>query len=248
MNKVLLITGASGGIGKATAIKAAKKGYHVCVHYHKNKPTADEIVKQIRDEGGLAIAVPADISNEEEVKKLFSIIDEKIGTITALVNNAAILGLQMKVINMTAERIQQTFATNVLGSILCAREAVKRMSVSNGGNGGSIVNVSSKAAVRGSPGEFVDYAASKGAIDTFTIGLAKEVADDGIRVNAVRPGVIDTEIHAKGGDPGRVHRMKDSIPMKRAGSVDEVADSILWLLSDEASYVTATILDVTGGR
>ncbi|MBK5270765.1 MAG: SDR family oxidoreductase [Bacteroidia bacterium] len=248
MTKVILITGGSGGIGKATALKAAKKGFFTCVHYHQHKDAAEAIAKQINDEGGKAIAVCADISKEDEVKKLFLIVDGKLGRITALVNNAGILGPKSKFIDISVERIQQIFATNVLGSFLCAKEAVKRMSLSNGGSGGSIVNISSMAAVLGSPGEFVDYAASKGAIDTFTYGLGREVATQGIRVNAVRPGVIYTGIHALGGEPERVDRIKELIPMKRGGHPDEVADTILWLLSDEASYITATLVDVAGGR
>ena len=248
MSKIILITGGSGGIGKATALKAAIEGYSVCVHYNSKQSDADEIVKQIQEAGGTAIAVAADVSKEEEVRRLFSIVDEKLGSITALVNNAGIVGRQSKVADMDAERIQQIFATNVLGSFLCAKEAVKRMALSNGGSGGSIVNISSKAASHGGAGEYVDYAASKGAIDTFTYGLAKEVAADGIRVNAIRPGIIYTDLHAKGGEPGRVDRMKDLIPMKRGGYPEEVADCIMWLVSDKASYVTGTIVDVTGGR
>jgi len=248
MSKIILITGGSGGIGKATALKAAIEGYSVCVHYNSKQSDADEIVKQIQEAGGTAIAVAADVSKEEEVRRLFSIVDEKLGSITALVNNAGIVGRQSKVADMDAERIQQIFATNVLGSFLCAKEAVKRMALSNGGSGGSIVNISSKAASHGGAGEYVDYAASKGAVDTFTYGLAKEVAADGIRVNAIRPGIIYTDLHAKGGEPGRVDRMKDLIPMKRGGYPEEVADCIMWLVSDKASYVTGTIVDVTGGR
>ena len=248
MSKIILITGGSGGIGKATALKAAIEGYSVCVHYNSKQADADEIVKQIQEAGGTAIAVAADVSKEEEVRRLFSIVDEKLGSITALVNNAGIVGRQSKVADMDAERIQQIFATNVLGSFLCAKEAVKRMALSNGGSGGSIVNISSKAASHGGAGEYVDYAASKGAVDTFTYGLAKEVAADGIRVNAIRPGIIYTDLHAKGGEPGRVDRMKDLIPMKRGGYPEEVADCIMWLVSDKASYVTGTIVDVTGGR
>ncbi|MEO6456420.1 MAG: SDR family oxidoreductase [Ginsengibacter sp.] len=248
MTKVILVTGGSGGIGKATALLAAKKGYLTCVHYHSNKEEADETVREINDAGGKAIAAGADVSKEDEVKLLFSTVDEKLGRITALVNNAGVLGKKTTVADITAERLQWMFSINVMGSFFCAGEAVKRMSLSNGGNGGSIVNVSSKAAVHGSPGEYVDYAASKGAIDTFTVGLAKEVAEEGIRVNAVRPGVIYTNIHALGGEADRVNRIKPTIPMKRGGYPEEVANSILWLLSDEASYITATILDVAGGR
>lgn len=248
MAKVILVTGGSGGIGRATALKAAKEGYAVCVHYLSNRPAADEVVTQILQSGGTAIAAGADISREEEVKRLFSEVDDKLGLITALVNNAGIVGRQAKVAAYSAEIVQQIFSVNVLGSFLCAREAVKRMALSAGGSGGGIVNISSKAAVHGAAGEYVHYAASKGAIDTFTYGLAREVAADGIRVNAVRPGIIYTDIHAKGGEPGRVDRIKDSIPMKRGGQPEEVADCIMWLLGSQSSYITAAIVDVTGGR
>ena len=246
--KTILITGASGGIGKATALKAGKKGYAVCVHYNKNKQAAEEIAAQIKADGGKAIIAAADLSEEAEIVELFKIIDRELGRITALVNNAGILEQQTKVVNLTAERLQRIFATNVTGPFICAREAVKRMSTGSGGNGGGIVNISSIGAVHGSPGEYVDYAASKAAIDTFTLGLAKEVAQEGIRVNAIRPGVIYTNIHALGGEPDRVNRVKEAVPMKRGGYPEEIADSILWLLSEEASYVTGSILNVAGGR
>jgi len=248
MDKVILITGGSRGIGKATAIKAAKKGYAVCINYKSNKPAAEDLVNTIVSAGGTAIALQADISVEEEVINLFKRLDDSLGRITALVNNAGILDAQSLVVNMSAERFQRVFATNVLGTFLCAKEAVKRMSLQNGGKGGAIVNVSSKASTHGGSFEYVDYAASKGAVDTFTMGLAKEVAADGIRVNGVRPGVIYTEIHASGGEAGRVDRIAPTVPMKRGGQPEEVADAILWLLSDEASYITGVLVDVTGGR
>ncbi len=248
MEKVIVITGGSRGIGKATAIKAAEKGYAVCVNYKSNKEAADEVVNTINNSGGKAIAVQADIAIEEEVIRLFKTVDDSLGTITALVNNAGILETQSLVVNMSVERFERVFATNVIGTFLCAKEAVKRMSLQNGGNGGAIVNVSSKASTHGGPFEYVDYASSKGAVDTFTMGLAKEVATDGIRVNAVRPGVIYTDIHASGGEAGRVDRIAPTVPMKRGGEPEEVADTILWLLSDEASYVTGVLIDVTGGR
>lgn len=248
MDKIILITGGSRGIGKATAIKAAKKGYAVCINYKSNKAAAEELVNTIVSSGGMAIALQADISVEEEVINLFKRLDDSFGRITALVNNAGILETQSLVVNMTAERFQRVFATNVLGTFLCAKEAVKRMSPQNGGNGGAIVNVSSKASTHGGPFEYVDYASSKGAVDTFTMGLAKEVAADGIRVNGVRPGVIYTDIHASGGEAGRVDRIAPTVPMKRGGQPEEVADTILWLLSDEASYITGVLVDVTGGR
>jgi len=207
-----------------------------------------QIVEEIKADGGRALALGADISQEEEVVKLFHTVDDKLGKISALVNNAGILETQMRIENMDAARLNRVFLTNITGSFLCAREAVKRMSTKNGGKGGAIVNVSSAAARLGSAGEYVDYAASKGAIDTFTRGLAQEVAEEGIRVNAVRPGVIDTDIHASGGEPGRVERVKASVPMKRGGSAEEVAKAIMWLLSSESSYTTGSLLEVSGGR
>jgi NAD(P)-dependent dehydrogenase (short-subunit alcohol dehydrogenase family) len=248
MDEVLIITGASRGIGAATARIAGRSGYAVCVNYLKNKAAAMQIVEEIKADGGRALALGADISQEEEVVKLFHTVDDKLGKISALVNNAGILETQMRIENMDAARLNRVFLTNITGSFLCAREAVKRMSTKNGGKGGAIVNVSSAAARLGSAGEYVDYAASKGAIDTFTRGLAQEVAEEGIRVNAVRPGVIDTEIHASGGEPGRVERVKASVPMKRGGSAEEVAKAIMWLLSSESSYTTGSLLEVSGGR
>ncbi|MDG1487063.1 MAG: SDR family oxidoreductase [bacterium] len=248
MDEVLIITGASRGIGAATARIAGRSGYVVCVNYLKNKAAAKQIVEEINADGGRALAVGADISREEEVVKLFCTVDDKLGKISALVNNAGILETQMRIEDMNAARLNRVFLTNVIGSFLCAREAVKRMSTKNGGKGGAIVNVSSAAARLGSAGEYVDYAASKGAVDTFTRGLAQEVAEEGIRVNAVRPGVIDTDIHSSGGEPGRVERVKASIPMKRGGSAEEVAKAIMWLLSSESSYTTGSLLEVSGGR
>ena len=248
MDEVLIITGASRGIGAATARIAGRSGYVVCVNYLKNKAAAKQIVEEINADGGRALAVGADISREEEVVKLFCAVDDKLGKISALVNNAGILETQMRIEDMNEARLNRIFLTNITGSFLCAREAVKRMSTKNGGKGGAIVNVSSAAARLGSAGEYVDYAASKGAVDTFTRGLAQEVAEEGIRVNAVRPGVIDTDIHASGGEPGRVERVKASIPMKRGGSAEEVAKAIMWLLSSESSYTTGSLLEVSGGR
>ena len=248
MDEVLIITGASRGIGAATARIAGRSGYVVCVNYLKNKAAAKQIVEEINEDGGGPIAVGADISREDEVVKLFRTVDDKLGKISALVNNAGILETQMRIEDMNAARLNRVFLTNITGSFLCAREAVKRMSTKNGGKGGAIVNVSSAAARLGSAGEYVDYAASKGAVDTFTRGLAQEVAGEGIRVNAVRPGVIDTDIHASGGEPGRVERVKASIPMKRGGSAEEVAKAIMWLLSSESSYTTGSLLEVSGGR
>lgn len=248
MSKAVLITGASRGIGAATARIAAARGYHVCVNYRSDARAANEVVAQIKANGGSAFATQADVSLESDVLRLFETLDRKIGPLSALVNNAGTLERQMRVEEMSAERIQRVFATNVIGAMLCAREAVKRMSTKHGGSGGAIVNVSSMAARLGSPNEYVDYAASKGAIDTFTVGLAKEVAAEGIRVNAVRPGLIYTDMHASGGEPGRVDRLKASLPMQRGGEPEEVARAILWLLSDEASFVTGTFIDVSGGR
>lgn len=248
MNKIVLVTGASRGIGAATAILAAKHGYDVCVNYLHNKEHAEKVVETIESLGTKAIAVAADISKENHVLRLFETIDNELGHISALVNNAGILQKQTRLEHITTERLEHIFATNVIGSFLCAREAIKRMSTKHGGSGGAIVNVSSGAALSGAPHEYVDYAASKGAIDSFTIGLAREVAEEGIRVNAVRPGFIYTDIHASGGEPERIERVKHGVPLKRGGYPEEVAEAILWLLSDSASYTTASFIDVMGGK
>ncbi|HEX5515052.1 MAG TPA: SDR family oxidoreductase [Gammaproteobacteria bacterium] len=248
MKKVLIVTGGSRGIGAATAQLAATAGYAVCISYAHNAEAASAVVREISKAGGEAIAVDADVANEADVVRLFERVDAEFGPVTALVNNAGILGSQLRVEQMSAERISRVLAVNVIGSFLCAREAVRRMSIRHGGMGGAIVNLSSAASRLGSPNEYVDYAASKGAIDTFTIGLAKEVAAEGIRVNAVRPGVIYTDIHASGGEPNRVERVKGSVPMQRGGQPAEVAKAILWLLSEESSYTTGALLDIAGGR
>ena len=248
MTNILLVTGGSRGIGAATARLAAARGYAVAVNYLHNREAAEAVVADIAQAGGTAIAIPGDVASEEAVLRLFATVDERLGPLTALVNNAGILDLQARLDEMSAARLQRIFATNILGAFLCAREAVRRMSTRHGGAGGAIVNVSSAAARLGSPGEYVDYAASKGALDTMTLGLAKEVATEGIRVNGVRPGVIYTDIHASSGDPDRVNRFIPGVPMQRGGTAEEVAQAILWLLSDEAAYVTGTNIDVTGGR
>ena len=245
---VLLITGGSRGIGAATALLAARRGFAVAVNYAANAPAADEVVLRIRAEGGTAIAVQADVGDEAQVLAMFAEVDAKLGRLTALVNNAGVVDMQARVDAMSVARLERMFRINVIGSFVCAREAVRRMSTRHGGSGGAIVNVSSAAARLGSPGQYVDYAASKGAIDTFTVGLAKEVADEGIRVNAVRPGLIETDIHASGGMPERAAALAPTVPMKRTGTPEEIAGAIVWLLSPEASYTTAALLDVTGGR
>jgi NAD(P)-dependent dehydrogenase (short-subunit alcohol dehydrogenase family) len=248
MDRVLLVTGASRGIGAATAVLAARRGYAVCVNYHVNRDAADAVVASIEQAGGRAAAVQADVAIEADVVRLFERCDRLLGPLSGLVNNAGMLEHQMRVEDMDAGRLQRVLATNVTGSFLCAREAVRRLSTKHGGSGGAIVNVSSLAARLGAPGEYVDYAAAKGAVDAFTIGLAREVAEEGIRVNAVRPGLIHTDIHAAGGEPGRIDRLKSAVPMKRGGTAEEVAQAILWLLSPEASYTTGAFLEVSGGR
>jgi NAD(P)-dependent dehydrogenase (short-subunit alcohol dehydrogenase family) len=248
MSRVILITGASRGIGAATARLAGARGWAVCVNYRQDRAAAEAIVAEIEAHGGRAVAVAADVGLEPDVVRLFEACDRELGRVTALVNNAGILETHMRVDEMDAARLQRVFATNVIGTLLCAREAIRRMSTRRGGSGGAIVNVSSVASRLGSPGEYVDYAATKGAVDTATFGLAREVAGEGIRVNAVRPGFIYTDIHASGGEPDRVDRVKATIPMQRGGQVDEVAYAILWLLSDEASFTTGALLDVGGGK
>lgn len=245
---VILVTGGGRGIGAATARLAAQRGYAVAVNYLSHADAANRVVQEIRSAGGTAIAIAADVSREVEVRQLFESVDRDLGRITVLVNNAGIVDRQMRVDAMTEARVVRMFAANVVGSFLCAREAILRMSQRQGGRGGAIVNISSAAARLGAPGEYVDYAASKAAIDTLTLGLAKEVAAEGIRVNAVRPGIIDTEIHANSGDPERVQHIAATLPLGRAGTAEEVAHAILWLASAESSYCSGTILDVAGAR
>jgi len=247
-NPIALITGGSRGIGAATALLAAQRGFAVAVNYTSNSLAADEVVRQIRASGGTAITVQADVAVEADIMAMFAKVDAKLGRITALVNNAGVVDVASRVEAMTAQRLKRMFNINVLGSFLCAREAVKRMSTKHGGAGGTIVNLSSVAARLGGPGQYVDYAASKGAIDTFTTGLAKEVATEGIRVNAVRPGIIETDIHASGGEPDRARLMAPLVPMQRAGIALEVAQAIVWLMTDESSYTTGSMIDVAGGR
>ena len=245
---VLLVTGGGRGIGAATALLAAQRGYRVCVNYRRDADAARALVDGIVADGGEAIAVQADVGQQAEVTRLFETVDERLGTVSALVNNAGVLETQCRVEDLDEERLLRILRTNVLGTVLPSREAVRRMSTAHGGHGGAIVNLSSVASRLGSPGEYVDYAASKAAVDTFTRGLALEVAAEGIRVNAVRPGIIETEIHASGGEPGRPARLASSLPLGRAGRPAEVAEAIVWLLSEASSYVTGTILDVSGGR
>ena len=248
MKQVLLVTGGSRGIGAATAVLAAARGYAVAVNYVAHEDAAQKLVRRIQAAGGEALALAGDVSQESDVLRMFAHIDSALGRLTALVNSAGVVDVTARVEDMSVQRLKRMFDINVIGSIVCAREAVKRMSTRHGGRGGAIVNVSSAAARIGAPGQYVDYAASKGAIDTFTVGLAKEVAAEGIRVNAVRPGLIETEIHASGGLPNRVEDLKHQVPMLRGGSADEVAQAIVWLLSPEASYTTMSLVDVSGGR
>lgn len=246
--KTILITGASRGIGAATALLAAERGFAVAVNYNKSQEDAEKVVEIIKQKGGLAKAFQADVSKEEEIFRLFGEVDTALGNLTSLVNNAGILEQQSRLENLTRQRLQRIFEANTLSTFLCCKEAIKRMSPKYGGNGGTIVNVSSIASRTGAPFEYIDYAASKGAVDTLTIGLAKELADENIRVNAVRPAFIHTDIHADGGEPNRIERIKETIPLKRGGLASEVAEAILWLASEQSSYSTGIFIDVTGGR
>jgi NAD(P)-dependent dehydrogenase (short-subunit alcohol dehydrogenase family) len=248
MTGTMIVTGSGRGIGAAIAQLAAQKGYAVCVNYANRSERADQVVAAIRDGGGKAIAVEADVSDEEAVKALFDTAIYELGPLTVLVNNAGITGKMGRFADLETSILRRTLDINILGTMLCSREAVRRMSTTFGGKGGSIINISSRAAMLGSPGEYIHYAASKAAVDTLTIGLSKEVTNEGIRVNCVSPGVIETEIHAEGGDPGRIERIKPQIPMQRAGLPEEIAAAVLWLASDEASYCSGTILSVSGGR
>lgn len=248
LEDIVLVTGASRGIGAATALLAARKGYAVAVNYASNAAAAASVVDAIRAGGGKALAVQADVADEQQVLAMFEQVDHELGRLTALVNNAGVVDRTARVDEMSVQRLRRMFDVNVLGSFICAREAVRRMSTRHGGRGGAIVNVSSAAARLGAAGQYVDYAAAKGAIDTLTIGLAREVGGEGIRVNAVRPGLIDTEIHASGGLPDRVQQLSHQVPMQRGGTADEVAQAIVWLLSPESSYTTMSLIDVSGGR
>lgn len=248
MKPVALITGGSRGIGAATARLLTKQGYAVAINYTSNQAAAQALAAELQQGGATALAVQADVAQEDQVVAMFKTVDDQLGRLTALVNSAGIVDVAARVDEMSAERLRRMFDINIVGSFLCAREAVRRMSTRHGGQGGAIVNLSSVAAKLGGAGQYVDYAASKGAIDTFTVGLAKEVILEGVRVNGVRPGVIDTEIHASGGQPNRVREMAPHLPMQRAGTAEEVAQAIVWLLSEQASYTTGTLLDVTGGR
>ncbi len=248
MRQVLLVTGGSRGIGAATALLAARRGYAVAVNYATNAAAADEVTHRIRAEGGTAISVRADVGHEDQVLAMFARIDAELGPLTALVNNAGVVDVTARIDEMSVARWRRMFDINVMGTLICSREAVRRMSTRHGGSGGAIVNLSSAAARLGAPGQYVDYAAAKGAIDAFTIGLAKEVAGEGIRVNAVRPGLIETDIHASGGLPDRVRQLSHLVPMQRGGTAEEVAHAIVWLLSPEASYTTMSLMDISGGR
>ncbi|EWC42637.1 SDR family oxidoreductase [Pseudomonas stutzeri] len=248
MSRVMLITGASRGIGAATARLAARQGYALCLNYHQREDAANQVLEQVRAAGAAAITIKADVADEEQVLGMFDVIDREFGRLDVLVNNAGMLERQMRLEQMDVARWSRVLGANVIGSFLCAREAIKRMSTLHGGLGGSIINLSSIAARLGAPGEYIDYAAAKGAIDSMTLGLAKEVASEGIRVNAVRPGVIHTDIHASGGEPNRIERVKASVPMGRGGQAEEIAEAILWLASEQASYTSGALLDVSGGR
>lgn len=248
MKPVVLITGGSRGIGAATALRAAADGYTVAVNYHRDATAAAAVVAQIQAQGGTAMALQADVADEAQVVAMYRQIDQSLGPITALVNNAGVVDVATRVDQMDWQRLRRMFDINVLGTFVCSREALLRMSRRHGGPGGAIVNVSSVAARLGGGGQYVDYAASKGAIDTFTVGLAKEVATEGVRVNAVRPGIIETDIHASGGEPDRAQQMAPLVPMQRAGSAEEVANAVMWLLGPQAAYVTGTFVDVSGGR
>ncbi|MEG0883302.1 MAG: SDR family oxidoreductase [Janthinobacterium sp.] len=248
MKEVILITGSSRGIGAATALLAARQGYAVCVNYVRDAQAAGALCARIVADGGEAIAVQADVSDAQDVERLFAEVDARLGTLTALVNNVGVLERKCRLVDISAQRLERVLRTNVISYFLCCQQAVRRMSTANGGQGGRIVNVSSAAARLGSPGEYIDYAASKGAVDTLTVGLAKEVAAEGIRVNGVRPGIIYTDIHASGGEPGRVARLASGVPMQRGGQPEEIADAIVYLLGPGATYVTGSILDVAGGR
>jgi len=248
MTRVALVTGGSRGIGAASALLAAKDGWAVAVNYAQNSLAADEVVRQIRAGGGTAMAVQADVGDEAQVIQMFEQVDAKLGRLSALVNNAGVVDVSQRVDQMSVARLERMFRVNITGSFVCAREAIRRMSTKQGGQGGVIVNLSSAAARLGSPAQYVDYAAAKGAIDVMTLGLAKEVAAEGIRVNAVRPGLIDTEIHASGGLPNRAHELAHLVPMQRPGTAEEVARAIVWLMSEQSSYTTGSVIDVTGGR
>ena len=248
MNKVMIITGGSRGIGAATALLAAERGFDVAVNFASNQAAADAVVSAIKAKGRRAFALKGDVASEADMLKLFEACDKQLGQLTCLVNNAGVVDVKSRVDEMSVARMKRMFDINVIGSMVCAREAVKRMSSKHGGDGGTIVNLSSAAARLGAGGQYVDYAAAKGAIDIFTLGLAREVANEGIRVNAVRPGIIDTEIHASGGEPDRVAQSKGMVPMQRGGTAQEIAQAILWLASDESTYTTGAVIDVTGGR
>lgn len=245
---VMLITGASRGIGRAVALQAASAGYNLCLSYHSNREAAETLLQAVSERGAEAILARADIGTEADILSMFNALDARFGTLQCLVNNAGILGVSTKLVNFDRQRIERTMQVNVTGTILCAREAVRRMSTLSGGTGGTIINVSSRAACLGSPNEYIDYAASKGAIDSLTIGLSREVGAEGIRVNAVRPGLIKTDIHESSGDPGRVERLVAGVPMSRSGEPEEVANSILWLASEQSEYVTGSFIEVSGGR